>query len=76
MAAVVREIERKYDASPAGTAALDAVESMIGVPGVAAVSRQDPEILDAVYMTPEICGWSVLGSRCGGARAAMMRAGT
>ena len=49
MAAVVREIERKYDASPAGTAALDAVESMIGVPGVAAVSQQDPEILDAVY---------------------------
>ena len=49
MAAVVHEIERKYDASPAGTAALDAVESMIGVPGVAAVTRQDPEILDAVY---------------------------
>ena len=49
MAAVVREIERKYDTSPAGTAALDAVEGMIGVPGVAAVSRQDPEILDAVY---------------------------
>ena len=49
MATVVDEIERKYDASPAGTAALDAVESMIGVPGVAAVTRQDPQILDAVY---------------------------
>ena len=49
MATVVREIERKYD-SPAGTAAaLDAVQSMIGVEGVAAVTRQDPEILDAVY---------------------------
>jgi len=49
VATVVHEIERKYDASPSGTAALDAVESMIGVPGVAAVTRQDPEILDAVY---------------------------
>ena len=49
MATVVREIGRKYDASPSGTAALDAVHSMIGVAGVAAVTQQDPEILDAVY---------------------------
>ena len=49
MVTVVDEIERKYDASQAATAALDAAHSMIGVAGVAAVTRQDPEILDAVY---------------------------
>ena len=48
MATVFREIERKYDAG-ARAAALDAVKSMIGVAGVAAVSQQDEEILDAVY---------------------------
>ena len=49
MATVFREIERKYDAAGARTAARDAVKSMIGVAGVAAVSQQDEEILDAVY---------------------------
>ncbi len=49
VATVFREIERKYDAAGAGVAALDAVKSMIGVAGVAAVSQQDEEILDAVY---------------------------
>ncbi len=49
MATVFREIERKYDAAGARAAARDAVQSMIGVAGVAAVSQQDEEILDAVY---------------------------
>ena len=49
MATVFREIERKYDAAGARAAILDAVKSMIGVAGVAAVSQQDEEILDAVY---------------------------
>lgn len=43
MATVVREIERKYDATGAGPPELD------GVPGVAAVSPPTREVLDAVY---------------------------
>lgn len=49
MATVVREVERKYDPGAAGMAALEAVTSMPGVAGVASVSRQDEQILDAVY---------------------------
>ena len=49
MTTVVCEIERKYDPAGAGPAALDAVEAMIGVAGVAAVAPRDEQILDAVY---------------------------
>ena len=48
MATVLREVERKYDAATAA-GALDAVTSMIGVAGVAAVSQPGEELLDAVY---------------------------
>jgi hypothetical protein len=41
MAAAVREIERKYDLAAGGTAALDAVKTMIGTAGFAAISQQD-----------------------------------
>jgi CHAD domain-containing protein len=53
VATVFREIERKYDAGRAAAAALDAVKSMTGVAGVAAVSQQDEEILDAIYYDTE-----------------------
>src|SRR5690348_16291081 len=49
MATVVREIERKYDPAGGATAALDAVEAMTGTAGVAAVSQQGEQLLDAVY---------------------------
>jgi CHAD domain-containing protein len=49
MATVVREIEKKYDPATAGTAAMKAAEAMAGTAGVAAVSRQGEQILDAVY---------------------------
>jgi len=49
MATVVREIERKYDLAAGGTAALDAVKTMTGTAGIAAVSQQDEQLLDAVY---------------------------
>ena len=49
MATVVREIERKYDPAAGATAALDAVQAMTGTAGIAAVSRQDEQLLDAVY---------------------------
>src|SRR5271166_3252022 len=49
MATVVRETERKYDPAGAGPAALDAVEAMVGVAGVAAVAPRQERILDAVY---------------------------
>src|SRR5512142_2379161 len=49
MATVVREIERKYDPAAGATAALDAVKAMTGRAGVAAVSQQDEQLLDAVY---------------------------
>ena len=48
MATVFREVGRKYDAATAA-GALDAVTSMIGVAGVAAVSQPGEELLDAVY---------------------------
>jgi len=46
---VVREIERKYDPAAGATAALDAVRTMTGTAGIAAVSQQDDQLLDAVY---------------------------
>ena len=49
MATVVREIERKYDPAAGATAALDAVKAMTGTAGVAAVSQQGEQLLDAVY---------------------------
>ncbi len=49
VATVVREIERKYDPAAGGTAALDAVQTMTGTAGIAAVSQQDEQLLDAVY---------------------------
>ena len=49
MATVVREIERKYDPAAGATAALDAVQTMTGTAGVAAVSQQGEQLLDAVY---------------------------
>ena len=48
VAAVVREIERKYDPAAGATAALDAVQAMTGTAGIAAVSQQDVQLLDAV----------------------------
>ena len=52
VAIVFREIERKYDAAGA-PAALDAVKSMTGAAGIAAVSQHDEETLDAVYYDTE-----------------------
>ena len=49
MAAVVREIDRKYDLPAGRTAALDAVQAVAGRAGVAAVSQQGEQLLDAVY---------------------------
>jgi CHAD domain-containing protein len=49
MATVVREIERKYDPAKGRTAALDAVTAMTGTAGIAAVSQQGEQFLDAVY---------------------------
>jgi CHAD domain/CYTH domain len=49
MATVVREIEGKYELAAGGTAALDAVKTMTGTAGIAAVSQQDEQLLDAVY---------------------------
>jgi len=49
VATVVREVERKYDPPAGGAAALDAVKAMTGRAGVAAVSQQDEQFLDAVY---------------------------
>lgn len=49
MATVVREMERKYDPAAAGKAALDAVKAMTGVAGIATVSQQDEQVLDAIY---------------------------
>ena len=46
---MVREIERKYDLAADATAALDAVKAMTGTAGIAAVSQQDEQLLDAVY---------------------------
>jgi hypothetical protein len=37
MTTVVREIERKYDPAAGGTAALDAVRTMTGTAGIAAI---------------------------------------
>ena len=49
MATVVREIERKYDPAAGAAAALDAVKAMTGTAGVAAISQQGEQLLDAVY---------------------------
>ena len=49
MATVVREIERKYDPAEGMTTALDAVKAMTGTAGLAAVSQQGEQFLDAVY---------------------------
>ena len=49
MATVVREVERKYDLAESAAAVLDAVKAMAGTAGVAAVSRQGEQFLDAVY---------------------------
>ena len=49
MATVVREIERKYDPAEGSTAALDAVKAMTGTAGIAAVSQQGEQLLDAVH---------------------------
>ena len=49
MATVVREIERKYDPAAGAAAALDAVKAMTGTAGVAAISQQGEQLLDAVH---------------------------
>ncbi len=49
MATVVRETERKYDPAAGGTAALEAVKTMAGTAGVAAVPEQPEQLLDAIY---------------------------
>jgi CHAD domain-containing protein len=46
---VVREIERKYEAGDAGAVARAAVNAVTGTAGVAAVSQQHEQLLDAVY---------------------------
>ena len=76
MATVVREVERKYDPAAGATAALDAVQAMTGTAGVAAASQQDDQLLDAVYYDTADLRLIVPASRCGGAPAARMRAGT
>ena len=48
MDTVVAEVERKYDVA-GGTAVLDAMETMTGTAGVAAVSLQGEQLLGAVY---------------------------
>jgi len=45
---VVREVERKYDVA-CGIAVLDAMGTMTGTAGVAAVSQRGEQLLDAVY---------------------------
>ena len=76
MATVVREIERKYDPAEGSTAALDAVKAMTGTAGIAAVSQQGEQLLDAVYYDTADLRLIGQASRCGGAPAAGMRAGT
>src|SRR5271157_4946514 len=49
MATVVRETERKYEPAAGGTAALEAVKTMAGTAGVAAVSELPEQLLDAIY---------------------------
>lgn len=49
MATVVREAERKYDPAAAGPAVPEVVKAMTGTTGVAAVSQQAEQLLDAVY---------------------------
>ena len=49
MATVVRETERKYEPAGGGTAALEAVKTMAGTAGVAAVSELPEQLLDAIY---------------------------
>jgi len=64
VAAVVREIERKYDITGAKTAQFD------GVPGAASMSPPTEEVLDAVYYDTEdlrlIRGGVTLRQRSGG----------
>lgn len=67
MPEVVREIERKYDVTGAGTVQLESVA------GVASVSREAEEFLDAVYYDTEdlrlIRGGVTLRQRSGGSDA-------
>ena len=49
MATVVRETERKYDPAAGEAAALDAVKTMTGTAGVAAVPELPEQLLDAIY---------------------------
>ena len=49
MATAIRDIERTYDPAAAGAAVSDAVRSMTGVAGVAAVAQQTGQTLDALY---------------------------
>ena len=49
MATVVRETERKYEPARGRTPALDAVKTMTGTAGVAAVSELPEQLLDAIY---------------------------
>ncbi len=53
MATVFRETERKYDAAGGAAAALEAARSMTDVAGVATVSQQDEQTLDAIYYDTE-----------------------
>ena len=73
VAAVVREVERKYDPAAGATAAVDAVRTMTGMAGIAAVSQQDDQLLDAVcYDTadPRLIGAGItLRRRTGGGDA-------
>jgi CHAD domain-containing protein len=49
VATVAREIERKYEPGTTGVAALDVVKAMTGTAGIAAVSDQGEQLLNAVY---------------------------
>jgi CHAD domain-containing protein len=53
VASVVREIERKYEHAEGGAAVLDAVKTMVGTAGVAAVSQPAEQFLDAIYYDTE-----------------------
>ena len=49
MATIACRTERKYDPDTGGTAALEAVKTMAGAVGVAGVSEQEEQFLDAIY---------------------------
>ena len=56
MATVGVKTEMEHEPASGGTAALDAVKTMTGTAGVAAVSERPEQLLDAIYYYIWICG--------------------